>query len=129
MLTQITYGPKQLVFTDLAKAKVTVDAAAKRATIHGGQKARIKGHVEPAGTGAKVTLLTKIKGKWNVVKTRTLAASGNFRFGDKPAKKGVNRYRVEVTETNATMDAKSHTVKVRVIKHRHHNRGHHRSHR
>ncbi|WP_157544561.1 hypothetical protein [Nocardioides halotolerans] len=117
VLIQITYGPEQFVFTDLAKAKVTVDATAKKAQINRGQKARIQGHVEPAGTGAKVSLEAKIKGKWTVLKTKVLAANGNFKFGDKPAKMGVNRYRVQVTETNATMSAKSKTVKVRVIRH------------
>lgn len=119
VLTQITYGPEQFVLTDLAKAKATVDASAKRAQIFKGQKARIRGHVEPAGSGAKVTLEAKIKGKWTTLKTRALAANGNFKFGDKPAKLGVNRYRVEVTETNATMSAKSKTVKVRVVRHHH----------
>jgi hypothetical protein len=116
VLTQITYGQNQYVFTNLAKAKTTVSAAAKRATIHRAQKARFSGHVEPAGTGAKVTLEVKKGGKWTTLKSRTLAASGNFRFGDKPAKLGVNRYRVEVSETNATMAAKSSTVKVRVTR-------------
>jgi hypothetical protein len=119
VLTQITYGPNQYVFTNLAKAKVTVSAEAKRAQIFKGQKAKIRGHVEPAGTGAKVSLEVKKGGKWTTLKTRALAASGDYRFGDKPSKLGVNRYRVEVTETNATMAAKSGTVKVRVAL-RHH---------
>lgn len=116
VLTQITYGQNQYVFTNLAKAKTTVTAAAKRATIHRAQKARFNGHVEPAGTGAKVTLEVKKAGKWTALKTRALAASGNFRFGDRPAKLGVNRYRVQVSETSATMAAKSSTVKVRVTR-------------
>jgi hypothetical protein len=119
VLVSITYGPDQYVFTNLAKAKVTVDAAAKRAQVFRGQKAKIKGHVEPAGTGAKISLQAKIKGKWTTLKSRTLATSGDFRFGDKPAKMGVNRYRVQVTETNATMAAKSSTIKVRVVGHHH----------
>jgi hypothetical protein len=118
VLTQITYGPKQYVMTNLAKAKVTVSAEAKRAKIFMGQKARIKGHVEPAGSGAKVSLQAKLKGTWTTIKSRALAATGDYRFGDKPAKLGVNRYRVLVSETNATMAAKSSTVKVRVV-HRH----------
>jgi len=116
VLTQITYGQHQFVFTDLAKAKATVDAAAKRAKIFKGQKAKVRGHVEPAGTGAKVSLEVKKGGTWTVVKSRVLAASGDFRFGDKPAKLGVNRYRVRVTETNATTAAKSNTVKVLVTR-------------
>jgi hypothetical protein len=119
VLTQITYGPNQYVLTNLAKAKATVSAQAKHAKIFKGQKARFSGHVEPAGTGAKVSLEIKKGGKWTVVKSRVLAASGNFRFGDKPTKFGVNRYRVEVTETNATTAAKSGTVKVTVTA-RHH---------
>lgn len=118
VLTQITYGTNQYVFTNLAKAKTTVSADAKRAKVFKGQKAKFSGHVEPAGTGAKVSLEIKKGGKWTVVKSRALAASGDFRFGDKPDKLGVNRYRVEVTETNATMAAKSSTVKVTVT-HRH----------
>ena len=117
VLTQITYGSKQFVFTNLAKAKVTVSAEAKRAKVFRGQKAKVRGHVEPAGTGAKVSLEVKKAGKWTVLKSRALAASGDFRFGDKPTKLGVNRYRVQVTETNATTAAKSHTVKVVVTRH------------
>jgi hypothetical protein len=124
VLIQITYGPEQYVFTDLAKAKVSVDAEAKHSEIFRGQKARFVGQVEPAGTGAKVTLQAKIKGKWVSLKSRTLKATGKFRFGDKPAKQGVNRYRIVVTETNATMAAKSSTVKVRVVRHHGHQRHH-----
>jgi hypothetical protein len=116
VLTQITYGPQQFVMTDLAKAKVTVAVHAQRAQVRPGQKARIKGHVEPAGTNAKVTLQVKKQGAWTTVKSHALAASGDFRFADKPTKT-VNRYRVQVSETNATMAAQSGTVKVLVTRH------------
>jgi hypothetical protein len=126
VLTQITYGSKQFVLTNLAKAKVTVSAEAKRAKVFKGQKARIKGHVEPAASDAKVSLQAKLKGTWTTLTSKALATSGDFRFTDKPAKLGVNRYRVKVTETNATQAAKSNTVKVRVTKHHHHRHHHHR---
>jgi hypothetical protein len=116
VLAQITYGPNKYVFTNQAKSKVTVTAEAKRAKIHKANKAKFSGHVDPAGAGAKVTLEVKKSGKWTAVKSRVLATSGTFKFGDKPAKLGVNRYRVEVTETNSTLAAKSATVKVTVTK-------------
>jgi hypothetical protein len=116
VLRSATYGPNQYVFTNTAKSKVTVTAKAKHAKIHKANKAKFSGHVEPVGAGAKVSLALKKNGKWTTVKSRTLAANGDFRFGDKPAKVGVNRYRVEVTETNSTLAAKSSTVKVTVVK-------------
>jgi hypothetical protein len=120
VLTQITYGPNQYVFTNLAKAEVTVQAAAKRTKIHKANKARIRGHVEPAAAGAKIALEGKKAGKWMVLKRRDLAASGDYRFGSRPLKMGVNRFRVTVTGTSATQAAKSPTVKVLVVKKRFH---------
>jgi hypothetical protein len=116
VLTQITYGPNQYVFTNTAKSKVTVTADAKRAKIQKANKAKFSGHVDPVGAGAKVSLEAKVKGEWTVVKSRVLAATGNFTFGDKPAKVGVNRYRVSVAESNSTLAAKSSTIKVTVTK-------------
>jgi hypothetical protein len=114
VLAQVTYGPNKYVFTNAAKSKVTVTADAKRAKIQKANKAKFSGHVDPVGVGAKVSLETKVKGKWTVVKSRVLAATGNFKFGDKPAKAGVNRYRVSVGETNSSLAAKSATIKVTV---------------
>ena len=115
VLTQVTYGPNKYVFTDQAKADVDVEATAKRNPIRKGQKATIVGEVDRVGPAAKVTLQLKKGGKWTEVKTRKLAADGEFKLRAKPAKLGVNRFRVLVSETNSTAEAKSKTVKVRVI--------------
>ncbi len=66
------------------------------------KKIRFSGKVKPAAPGAKVTLEVKKNGKWTAVKSRTLAAAGNFRFGAKPDRLGTLRFRVTVTETNST---------------------------
>ena len=116
VLRSITYGPNQYVFTSTAKSKVTVTAEAKRSKINKANKARFSGHVSPVGAGAKVTLEEKVKGKWTAVKSRVLAAAGNFKFGDKPSRLGTNRYRVTVTESTSTLAAKSSIVKVLVTR-------------
>jgi hypothetical protein len=116
VLTQITYGPNQYVFTNQAKAKVSIAAKVAHERVKKAQKIRFSGDVEPAATGAKVTLEVKKGGKWTTVKTRNLAASGEFRFGDRPERLGKLRYRVTVTETNATLAATSSALKVLVTR-------------
>ena len=116
VLSQITYGPEQIVFTNQAKSKVTVSAKAKHEKVKKAQKIRFSGSVKPTGPGAKVTLEVKKGGKWVSLKSRTLAASGDFRFGTKPDQLGKIRFRVTVTETNSTVAAKSSTVKVLVTR-------------
>ncbi len=116
VLTQITYGPNQYVFTNQAKTKVNVTAEAKHAKVKKAQKIRFSGKVTPAAPGAKVALEVKKSGKWGEVKSRTLGAAGEFRFGAKAPKLGVNRYRVTVTETNSTLASKSSIVKVLVTR-------------
>ena len=116
VLTQITYGPNQYVFTNQAKTKVNVTAAAKHAKVKKAQKIRFSGKVTPTAPSAKVTLEVKRNGKWVSVKSRTLAASGEFRFGAKPDRLGTLRFRVSVSETNSTAAAKSNTVKVQVTR-------------
>ena len=74
------------------------------------------GKVTPTAPSAKVTLEVKKNGKWVSVKSRTLAASGEFRFGAKPDRLGTLRFRVSVAETNSTAAAKSNTVKVQVTR-------------
>jgi hypothetical protein len=109
-------GANQYTFTSTAKSAVTVAAAAKKATVHKSNKIKISGTAKPVGAGATVALELKKNGKWTTVVSRTLASTGTFRFGTKPAKLGTNRLRVTVTETNSTLAAKSATVKVKVIK-------------
>jgi hypothetical protein len=116
VLTQVTYGPNKYVFTNAAKSAVTVAAEAKRETVRKANKIKISGTAKPVGAGAQVALEVKQGGKWNVVKSRVLAAAGGFRFAAKPIKVGINRFRVTVTETNSTLAAKSGTVKVKVTK-------------
>jgi hypothetical protein len=116
VLTQVTYGPNQYTFTNVAKSKVRATAEAKRATVHKKQKVKIIGSADPAGAGAKLTLQVKDKGKWTDVKTRVLAASGDFKLGAKPVKVGVNRFRVLVGETNSTQAATTNVVKVKVLR-------------
>ncbi len=94
---QITYGPNQYVFTNQAKTKVNVTAAAKHAKVKKAQKIRFSGKVTPTAPSAKVTLEVKKNGKWVSVKSRTLAASGEFRFGAKPDRLGTLRFRVSVS--------------------------------
>ncbi len=116
VLSQITYGPTQFVFTNQAKAKVSVTAEAKRDKIKKSQKVRIKGSVSPAGKDATLTLEVKKQGKWAKVKSKTLAAAGNFKFGAKPERLGKLRFRVTVSETNSTQASKSKAVKVLVTR-------------
>jgi hypothetical protein len=116
VLTQITYGPNQYVFTNLAKTKVNVDAKAKRAKVKKAQKIRFTGNVTPTALGAKVALEEKKAGKWTTVKSRTLGPAGEFRFGVKPDRLGTLRFRVTVSETNSTAASKSSTVKVLVTR-------------
>ena len=116
VLTQITYGPNQYVFTNQAKSKVAVKADAKNNKVKKSQKVRINGEATPAPSGAKVTLEVKKGSKWTTVKSRTLAASGEFRFGAKPERLGNLRYRVTISETNSTLASKSNTVKVLVTR-------------
>jgi hypothetical protein len=116
VLRSITYGPNQYVFTSTAKSKVQATAEAKRATVHKNQKVKLVGNASPAQAGAKLTVQIKDKGKWNDVKVRVLAASGDFKLGAKPVKLGVNRFRVLVGETNATEAATTNVVKVKVIR-------------
>ncbi len=116
VLTQVTYGPNQYVFTNQAKSKVTVKAAAKNKKVKKSQKVRINGKATPAASGAKVTLEVRKGSKWTTVKSRTLAESGEFRFGAKPERLGNLRYRVTISETNSTVASKSNTVKVLVTR-------------
>jgi hypothetical protein len=116
VLTQVTYGPNQYVFTNTAKTKVTVKADAKNNKVKISQKVRINGKATPAASGAKVTLEVRKGSKWTTVKSRNLAASGEFRFGAKPERLGNLRYRVTISETNSTVASKSNTVKVLVTR-------------
>lgn len=116
VLRSQTVGPNQYTFTNTAKSTVTVTATAKRDTIRKANKVKISGTAKPVGPGAKVALEVKKSGKWTVLVSRNLATTGSFKFGAKPIKVGVNRFRVTVTETNATAAAKSATVKVKVTK-------------
>jgi hypothetical protein len=116
VLTQVTYGPNKYVFTSAAKSSVTVSLAAKHATVPKSRKERFSGHVNPVGTGSVVTLQEKLKGVWTKVKSRTVATTGAFKFGAKPAKTGTNRFRVIVGETNSTAAATSSVVKVKVTR-------------
>lgn len=116
VLTQVTYGPNSYTFTNQAKAKVTVTAAAKRDVIRKANKVKITGTATPAGPGARVTLEVKKSGKWTTVSGHALAASGAYKLGGKPIKVGVNRFRVTVSETNSTAAATSSVVKVKVTK-------------
>ncbi len=117
VLSQITYGPNQYVFTNTAKAKVNLSLDAKREKVKKAQKIRFTGKVSPTAPGVKVTLEFKKGGKWATVKSRVVGAAGAFRFGAKPEKLGKNRFRVTVAETNSTLAAKSSTVKVLVTRH------------
>ncbi len=116
VLTQITYGPNQYVFTNTAKTKVSVTAKAKREKVKKSQKVRINGKATPAGPGAKVALEVKKSGKWVALTSRALPASGEFKFGAKADRLGKIRFRVTVTETNSTLAAKSNAVKVLVTR-------------
>ena len=58
------------------------------------QKIRFSGKVTPTAPGAKVTLEVKKSGKWTTVKSRTLGAAGEFRFGVKADRLGTIRFRV-----------------------------------
>ncbi len=116
VLSQITYGPEQIVFTNQAKSTVAVTAKAKHDKVKKAQKVKISGTVKPVGPGAKATLEVKKGGKWTALKSRVLTAAGNFGFSAKPDKLGKLRYRVTVAETNNTAAAKSKTVKVLVTR-------------
>jgi hypothetical protein len=115
VLTQVTYGPNQYVFTNTAKAKVNVAVQAKP-KVKKAQKIRFSGKVTPTASGAKATLEVKKSGKWTAVKSRTLGAAGEFRFGATPERPGTLRFRVSVTETNSTAASKSSVVKVLVTR-------------
>jgi hypothetical protein len=116
VLTQITYGPNKYVFTNTAKTKVTVTAAAKKDTVKKGSQVVIKGTATPVGPGAKVTLQLKKNNTWTTVQTKDLAASGDFKLKGKAGKTGKAKYRVTVSETNSTAAATSKTVKVLIVK-------------
>jgi hypothetical protein len=116
VLTQVTYGPNQYVFTNQAKTKVNVALQAKHAKVKKAQKIRFSGKVTPSAPGAKVTLELKKSGKWTEVKSRTLGAAGEFRFGAKPDRLGALRFRVTVSETSSTAASKSKVVKVLVTR-------------
>ena len=116
VLTQVTYGPNQYVFTNTAKTKVNVTLEAKHAKVKKAQKIRFSGKVTPTAPGAKVTLEVKKSGKWVTVKSRSLGTAGEFRFGAKSDRLGTIRFRVSVSETNSTLAAKSPTVKVLVTR-------------
>ena len=116
VLTQVTYGPNQYVFTNTAKTKLNVAAEAKKAKVKKAQKVRFSGKVTPAAPGAKASLEVKKGGKWTAVKSRTLAAAGEFRFTVKADRLGTIRYRVMVAETNSTVASKSKTLKVLVTR-------------
>ena len=56
-------------------------------------------------------------GKWTDVKSRTLAAAGEFRFGAKPDRLGQAPLPGDASaETNSTVASKSNTVKVLVTR-------------
>jgi hypothetical protein len=116
VLTQITYGPNQYVFTSAAKSKVSATAKAQKATLRKSNKVKLLGTVTPAGPGATITLQVKQNGKWVTQKTRALAASGDFKLGGKPVKIGTDRFRVTVSETNSTAAATSNVVKIKVTR-------------
>ena len=117
VLRSATFGPNQYLFTNSAKSKVTVTAAAKHATVKKGNKVVIKGKATPVGPGAKVTLEVKKKdGTWKTVQTKDLAASGDFKLQAKAGKTGKAKYRVTVSETNSTAAATSNKVKVQIVK-------------
>ncbi len=115
VLTQVTYGPNQYVFTSTPKAKVNV-AVQTKAKVKKAQKIRFSGKITPTAPGAKATLEVKKGGKWTAVKSRTLGSAGEFRFGTKPERLGTLRFRVSIAETNSTVASKSNTVKVLVTR-------------
>ena len=116
VLTQVTYGPSQYVFTNTAKTKLNVEAEAKKAKVKKAQRIRFSGKVTPAAPDAKASLEVKKGGKWAAVKSRTLGAAGEFRFTVKADRLGAIRYRVMVAETNSTLASKSKTLKVLVTR-------------
>ena len=55
VLTQVTYGPNQYVFTNTAKTKLNVTAEAKKAKVKKAQRIRFSGKVTPAAPDAKAS--------------------------------------------------------------------------
>ena len=117
VLTQITYGPNQYVFTNAPKAAVTVKAKAAKSTVKTGSKIKVTGTAKPVGLDAKVQLQIKKNGAWKVKAEKALAADGSYKLKtNAPGKPGTVKLRVVVPETNSTAFAKSATVKVKVVK-------------
>ena len=113
---QITYGPEPVRLHQPGQDQGERHGRGQARKVKKAQKIRFSGKVTPTGPGAKVSLEEKRSGSGSASRAKTLAASGEFRFGAKPDRLGKLRFRVSVSETNSTVAAKSNTVKVLVTR-------------